>query len=138
MKRSPNLSSHGVQQRLPTLLRRYVESCRPPPSDTAPTATSASRSAPSGPLPTLAGFCRYLGIGQRELERLESINPSLLDLIRTTLEDELLNHAPSPTLLHSYMKRRLGYGEDKPREGSEAACGQMRLIFEHDIEEDGE
>jgi len=131
MGRKPDLTNSTVQRRLPRLLKRYVESCRPPPD------AEGKRGSHQGALPTLAGFCRFLGIGQRTLERLEDESPDVLDLIRTTLEDELLNHSPSPTLLNAYMKKRLGYGEERVRETSEASCGQVRLIFEHDIEEDG-
>lgn len=131
INRKINLKSPAVQKRLPHLLQVYVESCRPPP-DAEP-----KRGASGGTLPTLAGFCRFLGISQGAIARLGEENPDVTDRILTTLEDELLNFAPSPTLLNSYMKKRLGYGEERPRETKETSCGQLRLVFEHDIEEDG-
>ena len=52
------------------------------------------------------------------------------------MEDEALNASSvSPTLITAYLKRRLGYAE-KP-EASSAECGDVRVIFEHDITEDG-
>ena len=55
------------------------------------------------------------------------------------LEDETLNAALSPTLLSAYLKRRLGYADKAAKtEQNETECGLMRLVFEHDIEEDGE
>ncbi|MBQ8311183.1 MAG: hypothetical protein IJX80_09260 [Clostridia bacterium] len=131
MIRKPKLESPAAQRQLLRSLQSYVEECRSPPE------TDGKHGASHKALPTLAGFCRFLGIGIRELERLEEKNPEVLDCIRTVLEDELLNHSPSPTLLNSYMKRRLGYSEERARETSETECGKLHLIFEHDIEEDG-
>ena len=54
----------------------------------------------------------------------------------TVLEDEALNAELSPTVLTAYLKKRLGYGE-KSEATTSAECGQLRLVFEHDILEDG-
>ena len=85
------------------------------------------------------GFCRALGCGPAAFAQLEEAYPELADWLSAVFEDEVLCASPSPTLLTAYLKRRLGYAE-KPRveEESEAECGLMRLVFEHDIEEDGE
>ena len=90
-------------------------------------------------LPNLAGFCRAVGCGTAAFSQLEESYPEIADWICAVLEDEVLSFSPSPTLLSAYLKRRLGYTE-KPRTEteSEAECGLMRLVFEHDIEEDGE
>ena len=48
---------------------------------------------------------------------------------------EALNADVSPTLLSAYLKKRLGYEKNA---GSEICDGQLRVIFEHDITEDGE
>ena len=55
------------------------------------------------------------------------------------MEDEALNHTAliSPTVMNAYLKRRLGYAE-KAESGASAACGELQVIFEHDITEDGE
>ena len=59
--------------------------------------------------------------------------------IDAALEDEALNASNSPTLLSAYLKKRLGYLEKQSKgEQNESECGLMRLVFEHDIEEDGE
>lgn len=129
-RQKPIRLTSRLRKRLPNALEQYLETCRPPPE------AQIKKGSP-GRLPTMAGFCRFIGCGQAELERLEREDPTLYDRIRTVLEDELLNHSPSPTLLNAYMKRRLAYGEKKEANETEAACGQMRLIFEHDIEEDG-
>ena len=42
----------------------------------------------------------------------------------------------SPTVVSAYLKHRLGYGE-KSEAVSSADAGEIRLIFDHDISEDG-
>lgn len=129
-KQKPLKLTREIRGRLLIEMDRYLEDCRPPPE-------AEGKKGNAGRLPTTAGFCRFLGCGQEELERLSRKDPVLYDRIRTVLEDELLNFAPSPTLLNAYMKQRLGYGEAAERGTAEASCGQMKLIFEHNIEEDG-
>lgn len=115
------------RQRLLKLLETYIAACRPPPE--------ADDKRVSGKLANLAGFCRFLGCGISQLQALTAQVPQLYDLICTTLEDELLTASPSPSLLAYYLKKRLGY--ETGAEISGAACGEVRLVFEHDILEDG-
>lgn len=127
-KRMPKtLDTSAKQKRLLTLLDEYVDACRPPPE--------ADTKKASGKFANLAGFCRFLGCGISHLQKLCTDVPRLYDLICTTLEDELLICSPSPSLLSYYLKKRLGY--DEKEETSSASCGQMRLVFDHDILEDG-
>ena len=52
------------------------------------------------------------------------------------LEDEALNAEKSATLLNSYLKEHLGFGEK--REGDAiVSTGNVKMIFEHNISEDG-
>ena len=118
-----------VRKKLPRLLEQYVASCRPPPD--------ADPKKNVGRLATLAGFCRYLNCGLRDFEALKEDDPALFDHVCAVLEDEALNFSPSPTLLSAYLKKRLGYAEDRSETEKESSCGEVRLIFEHDIEEDG-
>ena len=127
-KRMPKtLDTSTRQKRLLDLLEDYIKSCRPPPE--------ADTKKASGRLANLAGFCRFIGCGISHLQKLCSEVPRLYDLICTTLEDELLISSPSPSLLSYYLKKRLGY--DEKGESAAASCGEMRLVFEHDILEDG-
>lgn len=127
-KRMPKtLDTSAKQKRLLMLLDEYVDACRPPPE--------ADTKKASGKFANLAGFCRFLGCGISHLQKLCTDVPRLYDLICTTLEDELLICSPSPSLLSYYLKKRLGY--DEKEETSSASCGQMRLVFDHDILEDG-
>ena len=121
------LDTSARQKRLLALLEEYIKACRPPPE--------ADSKKTNGRFANLAGFCRFLGCGISHLQKLCSEVPRLYDLICTTLEDELLICFPSPSLLAYYLKKRLGY--DEKEENSSASCGQMRLVFEHDILEDG-
>ena len=116
--------------RLKYHLQKYLNSCRPPPD--------ADPKQVHGKFPNIAGFCRFMGFGISDFEALRISHPEAANYIRTVLEDEALNaHSLSPTLAAAYLKRRLGYA-DRDMGGGQAACGEMRLIFEHDIAEDGE
>ncbi len=88
--------------------------------------------------PNLAGFCRYCGIGQREYDALAKKYPDEFEKLAAILEDEALNSEISPSLLATYLKRRLGYGDAPSPSGSDVDIGQLKLVFEHDIFEDGE
>ena len=127
-KRLPKmLDTSARQKRLLELLDDYIKFCRPPPE--------ADGKKTNLRLANLAGFCRFLGCGISHLQKLCSEVPRLYDLVCTILEDELLISSPSPSLLSYYLKKRLGY--DEKEESSSASCGEMRLVFEHDILEDG-
>lgn len=128
-KKRVELCNPKVCKKLPQLFREYVESCRPPPD------ADPKKSPPK--LPNLAGFCRFLGCGMADFERLREYDPHLAERIRTALEDELISTATSATLLSLYLKKRLGYEGEDESAGGEISAGTMRLIFDHDIKEDG-
>ncbi len=83
--------------------------------------------------PNMAGFCRYCRIGQSELDELGKKFPQQFDSLCSVFEDEALNSRVAVTLIGSYMKRYLGYGEEKKNEGE-----GVTVYFEHDILKDGE
>lgn len=129
-RKAEALTRASVRRELPERLEEYLLACR----EAGGTETKKG----NGRLPNLAGFCRFLGCGISDMTRLCEVDRLLFEQICATLEDELLNHSPSPTLLNAYMKKRLGYDEEQVPRGVETACGQMRLVFEHDVEVDGE
>ena len=88
-----------------------------------------------GRFPNLAGLCRFLGTGVSDIEELRKERPDEHERLMAILEDEALCADVSPTLLASYMKRRLGYGDAEC-----GATGQREVVwrFEHDIYKDGE
>ena len=90
-----------------------------------------------GRFPNIAGFCRFLGIGSGEYATLSKSYPEEFEKIVCLFEDEALNSEISPTLLGTYLKRRLGY-DDAQTPRSDVDVGALKLIFEHDIISDGE
>ncbi len=128
-KKSAPVLSHLSEKKILERLEDYLESCRPPPPSDGKKTTAR--------LPNLAGFCRFLECGILEFDLLRGRSPALYGRISAILEDELLNFSPSPALLSTYLKKRLGYADAETNEHTEDACGQVRLIFEHDIVEDG-
>lgn len=98
--------------------------------------SSGATSRSKNKLPNVAGFCRRFGLTNEDLLRLKKERPELHDYLIFTFEDEALNFSASQTLLAAYMKRRLGYS-DKAEQSTHYDGGETRLIFEHDIEEDG-
>ena len=106
-------------------LKSYVKSCRPPPD--------ADPKRDTGRLPTLAGFCGSLGCGTSAVLELQKQYPPLFAYLCAVLEDEALNSTRSPTIVNAYLKEHFGYGEKATEPEDEA----IRLIFEHDIREDG-
>ncbi len=113
---------------LPQKLNDYLEECH--------TLSADASKRKSDSFPNLAGFCRYIGCGMTALEGLRLSNPTVYDYICAIFEDEALNAEISPTILTAYLKRRLGYAE-KGEASAVADCGEVRLIFEHDVLEDG-
>ena len=91
--------------------------------------------------PNLAGFFRWMGYGMEKAVAVKLHRAELYDRICTVLEDEALNSELSPTVLSAYLKRRLGYGDRSEPMGGAAVTGvegeQIRLIFDHNILEDG-
>ncbi|MBO5897560.1 MAG: hypothetical protein J6R04_00965 [Clostridia bacterium] len=112
-----------------TVVRRaesYVKRCR-------------EREDGQASFPNLAGLSRVLGIGLDEMTRLGEKYPVVYDAILAVLEDGALNAdiipGKSALLTMNYFRRRLGYEATKtaPREES----GETRVVFEHDVLEDG-
>ena len=122
----------GIQRALPDReevigsVGEYVELCR-----------SEAVGKSKGRFPNLAGFCRYLGVGVEALEEIFRGSPEEYGALCAVFEDEALNSELSATLISAYLKQRLGYGE--PRETKRASCElpEVKLIFDHDIFEDG-
>ena len=117
--------------KLKRLLEQYLKSCQREENADAKKSTAS--------FPNLAGFCRFIGCGLGTMELLRDGNPDVYDYVCTVLEDEALRYSVSPTVMSAYLKQRLGLGE-KPSEtaAKSADCGQLKLVFEHDILEDGE
>lgn len=113
--------------KLPMHLEKYIRECK-----------NVEEGKKGGRFPNLAGFCRWLGCGLGELETLRLTHPAEVDYLTAVMEDEALNTpAISPTVVSAYLKRRLGYAEKPDTAAVQTDCGEVRLIFDHDISEDG-
>ena len=105
---------------------RYVHDCKE--NDSA-----------SGRFPNLAGLGRDLGVGLEQLCRMGEKYPKVYDAVLAVLEDGALNadYIPgkSALLTMNYFRRRLGY-EQRPTKNAEPSGG-VRVVFDHDMSEDG-
>ena len=113
-----------------TLMEAYLAYCRLD----GERAGTAKGKRDGGRFPNTAGFCRFCGIGESELERIHRTYPEAWERLCAVLEDEALNSDLSATVLSVYLKKRLGYDRTEEAERSD---GQLRVIFDHDIGEDG-
>ena len=86
--------------------------------------------------PNIAGFARTLGIGVGDFIIVEKEWPDQYGAMLALFEDEALNSDKNATLLNSYIKERLKFGEKKEG-GASLPVGDIKVIFEHDIAEDG-
>lgn len=86
--------------------------------------------------PNLAGFARKLNVGVSTLKKIEDRWPEQYGLLLALFEDEALNSEKSATILNAYMKEHFGFGEKKEGD-SFLPVGDVKLVFEHDISEDG-
>ena len=115
-------------KKLRSMAEEYITFCR---------ESSDAAGKPRPRFPNIAGFCRYFEISNGDLQRLKKEHSEAHDTLCLIFEDEALSFGASPTLLAAYFKRRLGYGERAEASESGIDGGEMRLIFEHDIEKDG-
>lgn len=115
------------------LLEEYIRSCY---ESYETLEEDSKRSAKKGKrrFPNAAGFCRYCKIGEGEYDSLAEKYPLEFERIQAVFEDEALNSEVSPTLLNAYMKKWIGY-EKSPK--TQVCDGQLKIIFDHDIMEDG-
>ncbi len=118
---------------LHTLAEEYIVFCAETSEDSAGERKREKKKKKR--FPNVAGFCRYFHIGELEYGSISSRYPEEFDRLSAIFEDEALNSEVSPTVLSAYLKKRLGYEKSG---GSEVCDGQLRVVFDHDIGEDGE
>ena len=86
--------------------------------------------------PNMAGFARSLGVGVSSIKNIEVKWPEQYSALIAIFEDEALNSDKNATILNAYIKERLNFGEKKEG-GATLPVGDVQLVFEHNIEEDG-
>lgn len=128
--RDSDIERACLEERLDALAEEYVSFCK-----SSADAEKRTSKRGAGRFPNVAGFCRYFRIGASEYECLAQKHPAEFEKLYATLEDEALNSDVSPTVLSAYMKKRLGYDRESEREISD---GQLKIVFDHNIMEDGE
>lgn len=114
------------REKVISAVAEYVEFCR-----SEVMGKSKSR------FPNLAGFCRYLGVGLDALRECFAEYPESYDALCAVFEDEALNSELSPTVITAYLKQRLGYGEKQEVKQASCRLPELKLVFDHDIFEDG-
>ena len=73
------------------------------------------------------------------VDTLKKVNahwPEQYGAMLAILEDEALNTEKSATILNTYLKEHLGFG-DKREGDAVISAGRVKVVFEHDIAEDG-
>ena len=75
-------------------------------------------------------------MGVSHIKNIEAKWPEAYNALLAIFEDEALNSDKNATILNAYIKERLNFGEKKEG-GATLPVGDVRLLFEHDIEEDG-
>ena len=118
---------------VPSLLDKYIRSCRPREEGADP-ASPAKKGAAPDRFPNLAGFCRFSGITPEDLEELSVNFPEQIHGLYAALEDEALNSSLPAAILSVYLKKRLGYEDGR----SDADPTPIQICFEHDVMRDGE
>ena len=109
-----------------SLAEQYIKKCK-----------SQSKSIKGGErFPNLAGFARTLNVGVSALKELECRWPEQYSLMLALFEDEALNSDKSAALLNAYMKEHFGFGEKKEGDAI-LPVGDVKVVFEHDLAEDG-
>ena len=64
-------------------------------------------------------------------------HPESYGALCAVFEDEALNSELSPTVINAYLKQRLGYGERVCEKRASFDLPEVKLVFDHDIFEDG-
>lgn len=87
-------------------------------------------------IPNMAGFFRRLGFGARELDYFKGEHRDEYRTVLMIFEDEAINSTRPPSLVSSYMKQY--FKSDAESDVNESQCGPITLVFDHDIDADGE
>lgn len=115
------------------LAEEYVRRCK---ARTGELEGKGPRSRSGETFPNLAGFARSLGVGVSSIRNIAVKWPEQYGALLAIFEDEALNSDKNATILNTYIKERLNFGE-KREGGATLPLGDVQLVFEHDIEEDG-
>ena len=96
-------------------------------------ATSASQNSQ-----TLRDFADTSVSAEENTSACQKKYPEEFEKLFAVFEDEALNSQISPSLLSTYLKKRLGYSDASESTQTEVDTDKIKLIFDHDIFVDGE
>ena len=123
LQTSVSLTEAARQGKLRKYLNQYLKSCLPQEGD-----PSKRRERN---FPNLAGFCRWMGCGMQALDELKETAPKDADYLEAVMEDEALNAFYRPaTIILAYLKKRLGYAENKSAPATQKQQTKICVIFE--------
>ena len=91
----------------------------------------------AGRIPNVAGFRRFTRRTLSDSERLRNTLPEIHGALCAALEAEALHSEKSASILSVYLTLRLGYSGVEKAETGITDTGQIRLILDHDANEDG-
>ena len=90
-------------------------------------------------LPNIAGFFRWMELSAAARDHFKKNHPDRFQTIKMFFEDEALNSPLPPSIVSSYMKQYFTNERDDPSPSAdEGGSSGITLLFEHDIERDGE
>jgi len=85
-------------------------------------------------LPNMAGFFRWMGLSASARDHFKGSYPQIYRTVKMIFEDEALNSPLPPSIVSAYMKQFFSSEDVTPEDSSRG----ITLVFEHDIERDGE
>ena len=89
-------------------------------------------------LPNICGFFRWLRLGAIALDKLKKAYPEKFRTLLMLFEDEALNSELPPSIISTYMKQSFSKDADEKPSGVSEECGPITLVFDHDINIDGQ
>lgn len=91
-------------------------------------------------LPNVCGFFRWLKLSALALDKLKQSFPEMYRTLLMIFEDEALNSELPPSIISTYMKQSFTHRTDSDEETSVSQndCGSITLVFDHDIDSDGQ
>ena len=89
-------------------------------------------------LPNICGFFRWLKLSALALDRLRRLYSEKYRTLLMIFEDEALNSELPPSIISTYMKQSFAHKDGDEENETRESCGPITLVFDHDINKDGQ
>ena len=89
-------------------------------------------------LPNICGFFRWLKLSALALDRLMRLYSEKYRTLLMIFEDEALNSELPPSIISTYMKQSFAHKDGDEENETRESCGPITLVFDHDINKDGQ